>query len=356
MKSKTCKICGNEFIPTNNRQLTCSDECSTINKRNLNNKSHLKNYRPRKSEPKNCAFCGKEFIPEHGCTKTCSEECKREWNKKQPSRAKQRVGGRVEPLKPINCAYCGIEFTPKQYDQRCCCDDHGRRLWNQHYEQPKKYAYICKYCGKDYLTTHKDRNQFCSKDHAYAFRAKAAEEKRKLRIAGRTIVCLSCGKEFIRKREDNKFCSIECSRKFILGELLEKRKANHTKRTYICKECGSRFIPSFGNKHRSYCSDECRKKRFSRISKAARRARIHGVEHEAIDPLAICKRDKWRCQLCGIKTPKSLRGTIMDNAPEMDHIIPLALGGSHTWANVQCLCRKCNQTKGATIAGQLRLM
>jgi len=70
------------------------------------------------------------------------------------------------------------------------------------------------------------------------------------------------------------------------------------------------------------------------------------VVYERIDPIKIFKRDNWKCKLCDIDTPRTLRGTIEDNAPELDHIMPLALGGSHTANNVQCLCRKCNCDKG----------
>jgi endogenous inhibitor of DNA gyrase (YacG/DUF329 family) len=56
-----------------------------------------------------------------------------------------------------------------------------------------------------------------------------------------------------------------------------------------------------------------------------------------------------------VPTPKSLRGTFVDNAPELDHIIPLSLGGTHTKSNTQLLCRKCNRIKGATSSGQLRM-
>jgi len=80
-----------------------------------------------------------------------------------------------------------------------------------------------------------------------------------------------------------------------------------------------------------------------------RRARKRNVYYENVDPLMVLDRDKWKCRGCGIKTPQILRGTWEDNAPEVDHIIPLALGGSHVANNLQCLCRKCNQEKGATI-------
>jgi 5-methylcytosine-specific restriction endonuclease McrA len=34
---------------------------------------------------------------------------------------------------------------------------------------------------------------------------------------------------------------------------------------------------------------------------------------------------------------------------ELDHIIPLAMGGSNTARNIQVLCERCNREKGATL-------
>lgn len=86
--------------------------------------------------------------------------------------------------------------------------------------------------------------------------------------------------------------------------------------------------------------------------KAVRRMRIAQAA-ESIDPIKVFERDRWACQMCGIKTPKALRGTNDPKAPELDHVVALALGGSHTWANVQCACRRCNGLKGAKALGQL---
>ena len=56
-----------------------------------------------------------------------------------------------------------------------------------------------------------------------------------------------------------------------------------------------------------------------------------------------------RCQICGIDTPKELRGSANHNAPELDHKIPMSKGGPHSPENLQCSCRKCNIKKGASI-------
>jgi 5-methylcytosine-specific restriction endonuclease McrA len=61
----------------------------------------------------------------------------------------------------------------------------------------------------------------------------------------------------------------------------------------------------------------------------------------------IAIRDQWTCQLCGLPTPKELRGQKAPSAPEIDHIVPVSKGGSHTRDNLQLLCRRCNGRKGA---------
>ena len=87
----------------------------------------------------------------------------------------------------------------------------------------------------------------------------------------------------------------------------------------------------------------------------ARKLKQRGVATEVVNPLRVLERDKWTCQLCGEKTPKRLRGSYDDRAPEVDHIIPIAVGGEHSYRNVQCACRSCNIAKSATPKGQLRL-
>ncbi|MBU2249718.1 MAG: HNH endonuclease, partial [Gammaproteobacteria bacterium] len=62
------------------------------------------------------------------------------------------------------------------------------------------------------------------------------------------------------------------------------------------------------------------------------------------------------CQLCGVKTRPDIKNQYHPKRPELDHIVPLSLGGEHTKQNTQCLCRQCNMTKNNTGVGdQLRL-
>lgn len=53
----------------------------------------------------------------------------------------------------------------------------------------------------------------------------------------------------------------------------------------------------------------------------------------ALNRRGVFARDEGRCQYCG------------DQAESIDHVVPRARGGTHTWDNVVAACRPCNVTK-----------
>ena len=50
----------------------------------------------------------------------------------------------------------------------------------------------------------------------------------------------------------------------------------------------------------------------------------------------VLQQNNYQCQSCGDKNKARLN---------IDHIIPLATGGSNDISNLQVLCSKCNQKK-----------
>jgi 5-methylcytosine-specific restriction endonuclease McrA len=163
-------------------------------------------------------------------------------------------------------------------------------------------------------------------------------------------VCATCGSIFTAKNPLKKYCSNACS-----VQAYQQAKTPHRQKPMTCKQCGHTFVPRYRDKRRAFCSDLCLT-RYNRPQKKARkRAKENGVYYEYVNPLKVFKRDGWRCQLCGRKLKPKDRGTLKDAAPELDHIIPWASGGEHSYRNTQCACRKCNSEKGARELGQLRL-
>lgn len=78
-----------------------------------------------------------------------------------------------------------------------------------------------------------------------------------------------------------------------------------------------------------------------------RRARIRGVLVENVSRDKVYERDGGRCHLC--------RKKVSRQRWHLDHIVPLALGGEHSYKNVAVACPECNYKKGCTGHSQLRL-
>ncbi len=68
-----------------------------------------------------------------------------------------------------------------------------------------------------------------------------------------------------------------------------------------------------------------------------------------IDPIVLFERDGWTCHLCDGKI-ESHRRCPDPWAATMDHLIPLSLGGTHTWDNVAASHAQCNFLKGAKVS------
>ena len=81
---------------------------------------------------------------------------------------------------------------------------------------------------------------------------------------------------------------------------------------------------------------------------ARRRARIRDAYVAPVNRRAIFERDGGRCGIC--------RKPVAFESMHLDHVIPLARGGTHEPKNVQVTHPLCNQRKHATGPGQPRLL
>lgn len=148
-------------------------------------------------------------------------------------------------------------------------------------------------------------------------------------------------------------------------------QASRKKRIVTCVVCGAGFETVQNVAH--CCSAACvRQSQIARNShlkkspaekRLVKQARWHRRRArkasapiiEKVDLLSVCQRDGWTCWICGDVAPEELRGKSHPWAPTVDHIIPLARGGSHTAANLKCAHLSCNSRKHDRLPSEIGL-
>jgi 5-methylcytosine-specific restriction endonuclease McrA len=216
---------------------------------------------------------------------------------------------------------------------------------------------VCTNCEVGFYPKKLDRVKFCSRECYFYYQNKNSypddvwTKKRLCKITYKT--CVVCDGLFVSHRKTDVAClSVLCREAYKERIRIARRiefRTDIDRSARTCPVCDMEFTPPYGHAARVYCSRVCLRKHGHMVGKAKRRARVRSLPYEPVDPFVVFKKYKWRCAICKCATPRELRGTTQPNAPELDHIVPLALGGAHTYANTQCACRECNQDKGITI-------
>jgi len=245
-----------------------------------------------------CAQCGMAFEPRTSRTVICSERCRRQrYRDPVKHRANNRASAKKRSTEagPRPCEGCGTTFVPTaKASARFCtaaCAGIQQSKWNR-IHWPASRIWIAS----------------CSCGLARVFRTQK-----------RTWTCGSCAEVGPPPRR--------------------------------CTECGTTYRSP--QPAQRYCSPQCSRRRHGHDAKARRRAQSRSGGEPAAR-MRIYERDGWRCQICGRKVKRN--ATVPDpRAPTLDHIIPLAAGGTHEPANVQCACFICNARKGDRGTDQLLL-
>lgn len=265
----------------------------------------------------------------------------------------------------------------------CDKDSHGLGLCATHYRRLKRHGShdpankICANCGVGFATVMHNA-MYCSKVcKVQAWRASNPEKtleaaKRSAEVQAKRKQapppcsriyaghCKQCSEPFVLRSAAHGFCSQECKAACAARDAYERSLAQHKKQAaeIRCDECGCLFCPLYGASHARLC-DCCagvRKTERKRMHRLARKMRQRTQTVEAVNPIKVFERDGWRCQLCKRPTPRKLRGSLDDRAPELDHILPVSVGGEHSYRNTQCACRACNAAKSNKPMGQMLLI
>ncbi|MFB6816256.1 HNH endonuclease [Streptomyces sp. NPDC056347] len=129
-----------------------------------------------------------------------------------------------------------------------------------------------------------------------------------------------------------------------LRHAAEGRRGKRTWQQGHCIRCSLPFVGSA--KVLPYCSADCQRS----DDRDNRRARERDAFVAPVYRARIFERDSWTCQLCAAPVDRTAK-VPAPHAPTIDHILPLANGGTHEPANVQtahfiCNCTKSNREGG----------
>lgn len=262
----------------------------------------------------------------------CSKKCNRAFHYRRPPRSadeKCSVDGctRSRAAKGKCLPHRSAEFRREQVAAGIKRNRNLRRI-------------ICEYeyCGKEHWTAAGSTTRYCSLTCA----------QRSRHVRSRELVIYT-GPAFVRKPRINK-------------NPIPKRDGSL--KSGACKACGGWFISSNVD---VTCSDKCQKwwkknspsaKESQRLSKDRRRARKKEAFVENVYRKKIYERDKYRCQLRlpGCKGIDRNKVVPHPKAPTLDHIIPLAQGGTHEPKNCHTACFQCNWKKSDGGGGEQLLL
>jgi len=293
------------------------------------------------------------------------------------------------------CQFCGVTFknwregkpgrTPKFCTRKCGLKYKNRGIASGGRRKSRwtlqRHDLTCLHCGADFVWCNQSADgkpladvppKYCSpkcQSHAAHMRAKVRGIKQYYRVLG---TCEMCGEDVLQStktstRRTPKRCQ-PCRR--IPSRV--KLPADHWARWYgksspwrppkqprptfvagTCDRCGATFVAHWSttNAYR-YCSEICGKREHG----SRRRARKRGAYVADVWRNRIFVRDDWRCHICGRKVSK-VKKTPHPRAATLDHLIPLAKGGTHEPANVATACFECNCIKSDGVANdQLMLV
>ena len=186
-------------------------------------------------------------------------------------------------------------------------------------------------------------------------------------IKHNSLICRKCEeRERIRKQQEKQAeKDAKKERMRLQAEVAralreEKQKAieeGHRIKNKKCTQCGRTY--SYNDcKSNKFCSKLCGNRARNKAKELRRRIKISAqmIDHD-ISIERLYERDGGICYLCGrVCDWNDKRGDGINNAvicgntyPSIDHVVPLAKGGSHSWANVKLACRGCNSVKSDNV-------
>lgn len=241
----------------------------------------------------------------------------------------------------VKCDDCGREFERNsgvdfEHIKCKCKTKNGGRI-----PQEKKYVWIF-YEGKKYT-----QSDFCRmhgiKLETFRTRIKSGMTPGEAIQKEFNLICSVCGAPFIGSNPRNKFCSEYCRHR------ASKHKKQLRNLSFCSCEVCNNIFTSYEPKRARCCSEHCRRA-LARLERKGRYKHLYntGGYDASVTLENVYNKFDGVCCGCGKHLDFDC-SVVADDYPSIDHITPISRGGTHTWNNVQLLCRLCNAKKGAKI-------
>lgn len=314
-----CEYCGKEF--TGRKKKYCSRECCY----NADVDNKRMKYVWISDRAEKCLLCGGKLGK--GRYKFCSDECARKHYNIQTGQISHS-----EILKK-ECIVCGKEFQTWKSRQTTCSEE-CKILHRKEYDSKRNKSEQRKaYDRVKYLRKHPDAKTSEQRHEEHLLRLERQKEEQAEKAIAMFLQEVESEPQRAKKIAEEKRLK-EANRKY-----WQEYEQEHT-----CIECGEKYIAHYPTS--KYCSPACQR----RVTRTRRKYKDITID-KGITLRRLAKRDRDRCQICGglvdwndkYKTDKTI---ITGNQyPSIDHIIPIAHGGVHSWENVQLAHRICNSIK-----------
>ena len=164
------------------------------------------------------------------------------------------------------------------------------------------------------------------------------------------IPCFRCEQMFTPTKTSQKYWS--GSKEIVVhamyaGKDIRPRPVGPIRKRWFagrCRVCSTAFVSPRPEKTCSDVCTEAAKRAKHAERKQRRRARERAAYISPVNRYEVFERDAWTCQLCNEPVERD-KVVPHPKVPTIDHVIPLARGGTHEMANVQTACFLCNATK-----------
>lgn len=209
----------------------------------------------------------------------------------------------------------------------------------------------CVFCGGS-LAGRARQARYCSTRCRWdaGHRRQTDSARSELRLSGGYAVgdsrpCEVCGSVFVKRSAIHATCSVECASELRGVELWRRELPPHCAIAIVaCDDCDRLTVCK--TRKGGICS-ECSKVR-ARERYRRKNMKRRGAVGKPLTVIQLAERDGTICYICESDIDLGLSG--LDRfGPTIDHVIPLALGGTNDDSNLRLTHRDCNTKKGISL-------